>query len=80
MEAMACRTPVVSTNTGWPSEAIKSGWNGILVVSEMSPRLPMVRNGYLFAERRSLEGTVRQRLCYGHGGSCARVPNWFEEA
>jgi glycosyltransferase involved in cell wall biosynthesis len=31
MEAMACRTPVVSTNTGWPSEAIKSGWNGVLV-------------------------------------------------
>lgn len=31
MEAMACRTPVVSTNTGWPAEAIKSGWNGVLV-------------------------------------------------
>jgi glycosyltransferase involved in cell wall biosynthesis len=31
MEAMACRTPVVSTDTGWPSEAIKSGWNGVLV-------------------------------------------------
>lgn len=31
MEAMACRTPVVSTRTGWPEEAIKSGWNGILV-------------------------------------------------
>jgi len=31
MEAMACRTPVVSTDTGWPLEAIKSGWNGVLV-------------------------------------------------
>jgi glycosyltransferase involved in cell wall biosynthesis len=31
MEAMACRTPVVSTNTGWPEEAVKSGWNGVLV-------------------------------------------------
>jgi glycosyltransferase involved in cell wall biosynthesis len=31
MEAMACRTPVVSTNTGWPAEAIKSRWNGVLV-------------------------------------------------
>lgn len=30
MEAMACRTPVVSTRTGWPDEAIKSGWNGWL--------------------------------------------------
>lgn len=31
MEAMACRTPVVSTRTGWPQEAIKSNWNGMLV-------------------------------------------------
>jgi glycosyltransferase involved in cell wall biosynthesis len=30
MEAMACRTPVVSTRTGWPEEAVKSGWNGVL--------------------------------------------------
>lgn len=31
MEAMACRTPVVATNTGWPAEAIKTGENGVLV-------------------------------------------------
>lgn len=31
MEAMACRTPVVATRTGWPEMAIKSGWNGVLV-------------------------------------------------
>jgi glycosyltransferase involved in cell wall biosynthesis len=31
MEAMACRTPVVSTRTGWPDEAIVPGDNGILV-------------------------------------------------
>lgn len=31
MEAMACRTPVVSTRTGWPLETIKSGKNGMLV-------------------------------------------------
>lgn len=30
MEAMACRTPVVSTRTGWPAEAVKDGWNGML--------------------------------------------------
>lgn len=30
MEAMACRTPVVSTRTGWPEEAIATGRNGIL--------------------------------------------------
>src|SRR5262249_32267969 len=31
IEAMACRTPVVSTRTGWPAEAIESGHNGVLV-------------------------------------------------
>jgi len=31
MEAMACRTPLVSTRAGWPEEAVKSGWNGVLV-------------------------------------------------
>jgi glycosyltransferase involved in cell wall biosynthesis len=30
MEAMACRTPVVSTRTGWPEEAIVNGHNGFL--------------------------------------------------
>lgn len=31
MEAMACRTPVVCTKTGWPIESIVSGYNGYLV-------------------------------------------------
>lgn len=31
IEAMACRTPVVATRTGWPAEAIESGKNGYLV-------------------------------------------------
>jgi glycosyltransferase involved in cell wall biosynthesis len=31
MEAMACRTPVVATRTGWPLEAIVDGVNGYLV-------------------------------------------------
>ena len=31
MEAMACRTPVVSTRVGWPEEALQPGVNGRLV-------------------------------------------------
>jgi glycosyltransferase involved in cell wall biosynthesis len=31
LEAMACRTPVVSTKVGWPLDAIKTGVNGVLV-------------------------------------------------
>jgi len=31
LEAMACRTPLVATRTGWPEEAVKSGANGVLV-------------------------------------------------
>lgn len=30
MEAMACRTPVISTRTGWPAEAVIDGVNGFL--------------------------------------------------
>jgi len=31
LEAMACRTPVVATRAGWPEEAVKTGWNDVLV-------------------------------------------------
>jgi glycosyltransferase involved in cell wall biosynthesis len=31
MEAMACRTPVVATRTGWPAEAVLAGYNGACV-------------------------------------------------
>ena len=31
MEAMACRTPVVATRTGWPAESVRTGHNGMLV-------------------------------------------------
>jgi glycosyltransferase involved in cell wall biosynthesis len=31
IEAMACRTPVVATRTGWPAEAVRTGENGVLV-------------------------------------------------
>lgn len=31
MEAMACRTPVVSNRTGWPEEALVTGNNSVLV-------------------------------------------------
>lgn len=31
IEAMACRTPVVATRTGWPVHAVKSKWNGMLI-------------------------------------------------
>lgn len=31
IEAMTCYTPVVATRTGWPAEAVKTGYNGMLV-------------------------------------------------
>jgi len=80
MEAMACRTPVVSTNTGWPSEAIKSAGTASWWMSEMSPRLPIGAEWILSRSGRSLEGTVRQRLCYGHGGLLAQECELFEDA
>lgn len=42
MEAMACRTPVVSTRTGWPYEAIQDGGNGYL--SDIDDTLGLAHN------------------------------------
>jgi glycosyltransferase involved in cell wall biosynthesis len=39
MEAMACRTPVVSTRTGWPEESIIDGVNGFCVAIDDSAAL-----------------------------------------
>lgn len=39
MEAMACRTPVVSTRTGWPVEAIQPSLNGMLVEIDDIPAM-----------------------------------------
>ncbi len=41
MEAMACRTPVVSTRTGWPAEAILNGWNGWL--ADVGDKMELVK-------------------------------------
>lgn len=41
MEAMACRTPVVSTRTGWPAEVIRNGWNGWL--ADVGDKLELVK-------------------------------------
>jgi glycosyltransferase involved in cell wall biosynthesis len=39
LEAMACRTPVISTRTGWPEDAIETGRNGVLVDIDDVPGL-----------------------------------------
>ena len=39
LEAMMCRTPVISTRTGWPAEAVMPGWNGDLVEFDDVPGL-----------------------------------------
>ena len=36
MEAMACRTPVVATHTGWPAEAVIDGVNGSMAPASRS--------------------------------------------
>ncbi len=47
MEAMACRTPVVSTRTGWPEEAIVDGRNGALADVDDAPGLAAAAQRFL---------------------------------
>ncbi|MDP3088422.1 MAG: glycosyltransferase family 4 protein [Methylotenera sp.] len=49
MEAMACRTPVVSTKTGWPAEAIVNGMNGFLTEIDDVDELTVVVTQVLLA-------------------------------
>ena len=48
LEAMACRTPVVATRSGWPAEAVKTGSNGVLVdIDDVAGDHLAERNGFL---------------------------------
>lgn len=63
IEAMACRTPVVSTRTGWPEEVVKSGVNGFLAdiddVESLSTKvmdvLSMDNQGWIEMSHNALE-------------------------
>lgn len=63
MEAMACRTPLVSTRTGWPEEAVQAGVNGALAEVDDVPALTAAALGILAlpdaAWRRLSEGALQ---------------------
>jgi glycosyltransferase involved in cell wall biosynthesis len=80
IEAMACRTPVVATRTGWPLEAIVSQKNGVLVdvddVSAMAAGLDWILS--LDDERwRALSRRAFETACAGSWDQSSKM---FEQA
>ena len=80
MEAMACRTPVVSTRTGWPEEVIVDGANGYCVevddvnaLAEVAYRLLVLSDAQWRAVSDAAFDTVRER-------SWERSADQFEKA
>jgi glycosyltransferase involved in cell wall biosynthesis len=80
MEAMACRTPVVSTRTGWPVEAIQPGLNGLLADIDDVPSLAKAVEWVL--TRSSEEWTALSSTAYATVASSSWVASvsLFERA
>ena len=74
LEAMACRTPVVSTKAGWPLQAIVTGYNGALVeVDDISAIVSAVHNIL------SAENSVWQTMSHNALATSA-IGSWRESA
>ncbi len=80
MEAMACRTPVISTRTGWPEEAITDGVNGYLVNISDTAALAQAAEQVLSlpdADWRAMSDAAFNTVRHSDWDSCARL---FEQA
>lgn len=75
LEAMACRTPVVATKTGWPAEAVITGENGVLVDVD-NPIA--IANGLEWIL--SQPNTRWQQLSNLAHQTAARTPTWSESS
>lgn len=79
MEAMACRTPVVATPTGWPKESIVTGRNGVLVAADAAS----VAQGTAWVFERSEEEWKALSASAGEtaaAGSWQKSSEMFEES
>jgi glycosyltransferase involved in cell wall biosynthesis len=80
MEAMACRTPVVSTKTGWPCEAIVPGRNGALV--DIDDAQALAREAAMILKRPDDEWRGMSQAAYDtvRDSSWDRCADMFEAA
>ena len=74
MEAMACRTLVVATRTGWPAEAIVTGFNGACV--DVDDRAALVRE----AERLLALPDAQWRRLSANAFETVRESSWERSA
>ena len=80
MEAMACRTPVVATRTGWPSEAVKTGINGACVDIDDVDALALHTERVLLLPDRQWREMSAQAFDTVRGSSWERSTQLFEQA
>ena len=80
MEAMACRTPVVSTRTGWPAEAIVNGVNGACVDVDDIEALASATEGLLLSSDDAWRRTSLQAFETVRTSSWERSTEQFEAA
>lgn len=80
LEAMACRTPVVSTRTGWPEEAIVPGKNGMLVDIDDAPALATALEWILTRDDESWKELSENAYLTSSRGSWDESAGLFEQA
>lgn len=80
LEAMACRTPVVSTRTGWPEEAIVPGTNGLLVDIEDAPALATALEWVLTRDEKNWRELSENAFLTSSRGSWNESADLFEQA
>lgn len=80
MEAMACRTPVVSTRTGWPEEAIVDGVNGHCVEVDDDAALAEAALGLLKLDDAAWRRASQDAHATVADSSWARSTELFERA
>ncbi len=80
LEAMACRTPVVSTRTGWPEEAIVPAENGLLADIDDGPALAAALEWILTRDEENWRKLSKSAFLTSRRGSWEESADLFEEA
>lgn len=80
LEAMACGTPVVSTRTGWPEEAIHPQENGMLVDVDDGPALAEALAWILTRDDKSWRELSNNAFKTASRGSWEASTDLFEQA